>query len=129
MFPLLTYGVVVWVNTYNSLLKPLITSQKKAVRIMTYSNFREHSSPLFKRLNILKFPDLLLYRIALFRYDYCTNRLPRAFSNFFEKVNNRHNYNTKLAARESYSLPLVTIVEQTMVNLVFVSLELKFGIH
>ena len=26
---------------------------------------------------------------------------------FSEKVNNRHNYNTRLAARESYSLPLV----------------------
>ena len=36
-------------------------------------------------------------------YDYHTDRLPRAFSSFFEKVNNRHNYNTRLAARESYS--------------------------
>ena len=62
IFPFLTYGVVVWGNTYNSLLEPLITSQKKAVRIMTYSNFREYSSPLFKMLNTLKFPDLLLYR-------------------------------------------------------------------
>ena len=26
---------------------------------------------------------------------------------FFEKVNNRHNYNTRLAVRESYGLPLV----------------------
>ena len=74
---------------------------------MNYSNFREHSSPLFKKLNILKFPDLLLYRIALFMYDYYTDRLPQAFSDFFEKVNNRHNYNTRLSARESYSLPLV----------------------
>ena len=74
---------------------------------MTCSNFREHSSPLFKMLNILKFPDLLLYRIALFMYDYYTDKLPRAFSGFFEKVNNRHNYNTRLAASESYSLSLV----------------------
>ena len=59
-------------------------------------------------LNIRKFPDLLLYRIALFMYDYYTDRLPRAFSVcFFEKVNNRHNCNTRLAVRESYSLPLV----------------------
>ena len=66
IFPFLTHGVVVWGNTYNSLLKPLITLQKKAVRIMTFSNFREHSSPLFKMLNILKFPDLISYRLALF---------------------------------------------------------------
>ena len=39
-------------------------------------------------LNILKFPDFILYRIALFMYDYCTDRLPRTFSDFFEKVNN-----------------------------------------
>ena len=96
-----------WGNTYNSLLKPLITLQKKAVRIMTFSNFREHSSPLFKMLNILKFPDLISYRIALFMYNYYTDRYPRAFSNFFEKVKNRHNCNTRLAIRESHSLPSV----------------------
>ena len=37
-FSFLTYGLVVWGNTYNSLFKPLITSQRKAVRSMTYSN-------------------------------------------------------------------------------------------
>ena len=66
---------------------------------MTYSNFRKHSSPPFKMLNILKFSDFM---IALLLYDYYTDRLPRAFSNFFEKVNNRHNYNTRLAAREYF---------------------------
>ena len=40
-------------------------------------------------------------------YDYYTDGLPRVFANFFEKVKNRHNYNTRLAIRESYSLPLV----------------------
>ena len=104
---------MVWGNTYNSLLKPLITLQKKAVRILTFSNFREHSSPLFKMLNIEKFPDLISYRIALFMYDYYTDRLPGLSLLFFEKVKNRHNYNTRLAIRES---SVFHQLEQNMVN-------------
>ena len=65
------------------MLKPLITLQKEAVRIVSYYDFRKHSSPLFKMLNILKFPNLILFRRALFMYDYYTDRLPRVFSDFF----------------------------------------------
>ena len=40
-------------------------------------------------------------------YDYYSDRLPRAFVDFFEKISKRHNYNIRLAARESYSLPSI----------------------
>ena len=69
---------------------------------------KPHFKVLFSKCSIfLNFLIFLLYRIALFMYDYYTDRLSWAFSDFFEKVNNRHNYNTRLAAKESYSLPLV----------------------
>ena len=49
---------------------------------MTYLDFREHSSPL-QNAQYSLISDLLLYRIALFMYDYFTDSSPRAFSDFF----------------------------------------------
>ena len=47
IYPYLTYRIVIWGNTYKSTLYPTVTLQKRVVRIITFSNFDEHSSPLF----------------------------------------------------------------------------------
>ena len=45
--PFLTYCIIAWGNTYQTSLQPLIVLQKKAIRIITFSSFFEHTSPLF----------------------------------------------------------------------------------
>jgi hypothetical protein len=47
VYPFLICGLIVWGSTYNSTLNPLYLLQKSALRIMTFSKFDEHSSPLF----------------------------------------------------------------------------------
>ena len=42
IYPYLTYGIAIWGNTYKSTLYPIVTLQKRAVRIITFSNFDEH---------------------------------------------------------------------------------------
>ena len=68
VYPFLTYGLISWGNTYSSTIQPLFVLQKRAIRIMTFSKFNEHSSPIFKRLNIDKLPDLVTLNIAVFMY-------------------------------------------------------------
>ena len=58
-YPFLTYGLISWGNTYSSTNQPLFILQKRTIRIMTFSKFHEHSSPIFKRLNIVKLPDVV----------------------------------------------------------------------
>lgn len=72
---------------------------------MTFSIFHEHSNPLFIKLGILKLHDLIFYHNAMFMYDFHNDSLPETFNTFFLPVNQRHNYNTRLASRLSYSLP------------------------
>ena len=48
--PFLTYCILAWGNT----LQPLVLLQKKAIRIITFSSFFEHTSPLFEDLNVIK---------------------------------------------------------------------------
>ena len=74
---------------------------------MTFSKFDEHSSPLFKTLNIIKLDDLVSYQIAIFMYKFKNRLLPLVFNNFFTEVSKVHQYNTRSAAKHSYYLPKV----------------------
>ena len=83
IYPFLTYGVLLWGNTYTSTLNPLILLQKRVVRITCFAKFGDHSSPLFKNLNLLQFENLIYITSLLFMYDYYRNVLPDAFTDFF----------------------------------------------
>ena len=74
---------------------------------MTFSKFHEHSSPIFKHLNIVKLPDLVFLNIAVFMYKFHNRRLPSVFDTFFTQVNKRHNYSTRSAWNMFYTLPKV----------------------
>ena len=54
IYPFLTYGVHVWGLTFPSFLTQLFIIQKKAMRIISFSEPKSHSEPLFKSLNLLK---------------------------------------------------------------------------
>ena len=105
IYPFLIYGIIVWGNTYPSTIQPLFVLQKKAMRIITFSEYNEHSSPLFKLLNIIKIFDLVTFHIASFMYKFHHRLLPSAFDNFFTPIDRIHNYNTRLASTQSYYLP------------------------
>ena len=91
IYSYLTYGIVIWGNTYIKVLYLIVTLQKKAVRIITFSNFDEHSSLLFYRLKILKFVDLLFLYNSLFMHDYHFNNLSPSFKGFFIVKSHLHN--------------------------------------
>ena len=72
IFPYLSYAATTWGNTYLTTLKPLTIHQKKAVRLICFAEFNEHSSPLFFKLGILKLSDVIFLQNALFMHDYHT---------------------------------------------------------
>jgi hypothetical protein len=72
---------------------------------MTFSNFDEHSSPLFRQAKIIKFHDLVVFLMAIFMHKYHSNLLPITFEFFFVRVNEVHKYNTRLSSKISYSIP------------------------
>ena len=57
IYPFLTYGLISCGNTYSSTTQPLSNLQKRAMRVMAVSKFHEHSTPIFKHLNIATLPD------------------------------------------------------------------------
>jgi hypothetical protein len=59
----LQYGIECWGGTYISSLKPLITSQKCIIRLMTFKQQSEPSLPLFRQLEILPLRNLYVYKV------------------------------------------------------------------
>ena len=60
-------------------LHPIIGLQKEAVRIITFSQYHEHISPIFEDLNIMKFLDVISYLNCLYdqiSFKYATLCLP-----------------------------------------------------
>ena len=107
IYSFLTYGILIWGNTYETTLKPtcIFILQKKAVRIITFSKLDSYSSPSFKSRGIIKFFDIALFQIAIFMYKFHNNVLPAAFHSFLTKGTSVHNYNTRFAAKHSYYPP------------------------
>ena len=90
IYPFLIYGLIAWGNSYTTTFQPIYILQKKAVRFLTFSSFDHHSSPLFKLLGIIIFPDLGKSHIGVFMYKYHNQLLPSVFNSFFTKVDQVH---------------------------------------
>ena len=93
IYPYLTYGLILWGNTYDSNLNPIIVLHKRIVRAVTFAKFDEHSSPLFKAIGILKLLDLIYVQNLLFMHDFNNDALPQVFEDFIP-TNRIHQYNT-----------------------------------
>ena len=78
------------------------TAGKIVFRIIIFSNFDKHPSPLFKQTKILKLSDLIKIQISLLMYKFHNNQLPAVFVIKTSKI---HRYKTRLSTGHSYALP------------------------
>jgi hypothetical protein len=53
----LDYCNLLWGSASQSLLKPLVSMQKKAIRSALNAPYNSHTDPLFAKINSLKFED------------------------------------------------------------------------
>ena len=60
------------------------------VRIITFSGFREGSSPLFKKLGLLDIYKLYTLLLGKFMFDLHHHNLPQSLSDFFQNVDHCH---------------------------------------
>ena len=103
VLPYLYYCNIIWARTSNNRLHSLIITQKRAIRICTFSHPRDHSAPLFARLNTLTLSDINKLQTAMFMYKFINNLLPRTLSSYFTSVRSTHTYPTR--SRNNLFLP------------------------
>ena len=97
----LNYGSQIWGQSNNSSVNQIFILQKAALRIITFSNFRAHTNPLFKENNILKLNDRITLENCLFVYDCLKGKLPICFNNYFQTLTEAYRSNVRTRSSKS----------------------------
>ena len=95
IYPYLTYCIEVWGSATQSRLNPLFILQKKAIRIISQSGYRDHTAPLFKKLHLLNLKNIYFYQIGIFMFKFHHGILPPIFNDMFQTNTNIHSYSTR----------------------------------
>ena len=91
----LNYGNIIQGNTYPSRLESIRKIKMKIIRMISFSDFRDHKRPLFQILSILPIDDLKNEAIALFGFKFFTKLHPATFNHFFKSNDYFHRHNTR----------------------------------
>ena len=71
-----SYAAKIWGQRQTVHANRIFILQKQALRIMTFSDFRAHSSPLFLQFKFLTFSDFVKYSNILFIFKLMNGNLP-----------------------------------------------------
>ena len=93
----LIYASQIWGQITNSFNQKIFKLQNRALRIITFSDFRADSTPLYNDLKILKLRDHIILQNCLFTHDALNNATPSCFHTYFSKARDHHAFNTRHA--------------------------------
>ena len=91
-------GIVIWGSKFDLHLYPILTLQKKALRITTSSHPLAHSKPLALKLRTLLLSELYCYHVGIFMYNVYHKVLNQSITSMFSHTSNVHSHNTRLTA-------------------------------
>ena len=101
----LMYGAQVWSPKLLSVTDKISRLQKNAMRIITFSDFKAHSEPLFKQVEILTFMDSISVHNCVFVYDYLHGNLPNSFIETFKRIEDSHDIETRQSCTGMLTTP------------------------
>ena len=91
----LIYGSQIWGQVSNVFNNKIFKLQNRALRIISFSDFRADSKPLYANLNILKLSDQIILQNCLFVHDALSNISPICFQEYFKQTRETHLINTR----------------------------------
>jgi hypothetical protein len=86
----LIYAIQIWTCTSPSNFSEIEKIQKKAIRIVKQAKYNAHTEPLFKKLNILPFKDLVTFFKLQFMQRFIQGFLPPSFNLVWTRNNIRN---------------------------------------
>ena len=101
----INYGLLLWGTD----IAKAFLLQKKMIRIITGSEYRAHSEPLFKASELLTIPDLFNLKLLKLYYKLSYQFLPKYFNGYLDviRADVPYNYTLRQAARPLIRLPRV----------------------
>ena len=95
IYSYLNYCNLIWGSAEDGIIQPLFILQKKAIRIITKSHYLEHTSPIFKSLEILTIFQMFESNCLLFAFKCMKCNLFPYYRNKICQNLNVHTYNTR----------------------------------
>jgi len=77
IYPILSYCCIMWGCATKTILSRLVLLQKRSLWLITCSAYRSPTSPLFKRLKLLKLVDIYKCHTLQFMFKLKNNLLPK----------------------------------------------------
>ena len=99
------YGTLIWGTNYKSRVLPIHILQKRALRIITFSDAKAPSRPLFQKLEILNIFEIVKSQLAEMTYKHSKHQLPDTLSSYFNAITLPHEYNTRSKSNKNLFLP------------------------
>ena len=96
------YSLLNWGKAAKSHFHKLSILQNKILRACLFCPRRYETNLLYSRFRVLKLDDMIKMEFAKFIFKYSNNMLPNSFNNYFIKLKNIHNYNTRQKSRNEY---------------------------
>ena len=109
----LIYGCSIWGLTSAKNIKIIQTLQKKCVRLLSFSDFKSHTNPLFIDLGLLKVEDILQFHHLKLAYEFSNSLLPEDISNLFKWSRDQQTTNLTLLSNTNNKLALPAIKNVT----------------
>ena len=111
-FSHLTYGLTLWgpmcTMAYSN---RILSSQKKAVRLVDNAVYNAETAPIFKKYKMLRFSHVVDLDLAKLAFSYSKNMLPKPIMGLFSRGSDFHRYNTR-----GRNNPLVSAHKSTIFN-------------
>ena len=104
--PHIDYNLLNWSMAASTNLESIENKVKKAVRIISFKDRNEPSTPLFKQLNILPFTYSIKTKLAKFMWKLYNNKLPTTLSANFRTSSRTHisHYESRLVSFDKFIL-------------------------
>ena len=99
----INYGILCWGRSNKTILQPIIILMNKALRCINFCGPQEHVEEFLLKDRLLQINELFKMELAKFMYNY-NNNLPNCFNQYFTRITNIHNYNTR-ASKNNYFMP------------------------
>ena len=94
-----------WGTASKSTLAPLFILQKRSIRLLTGSGYREYTNPLFYRAKCLKLKDIYSLETAKLMYKIHNNVLSFANTDKFNLIKNCYTHKTRFSHKNNFFLP------------------------
>ena len=93
VYPYLNYGCILWGNNYEAPGSQLVKLQNKVVRVINNVPLRDHITPHYANLGLIKLPDIVKLNTCQLIYDHFVDKKPSNFT--LASVSEQHNYDTR----------------------------------